>query len=102
MVQDIEHLKEVILHAINKEVGKRKLSQSAFGRLCGLDRVLVNKALRGTERYVGFQKLVRMANALDLEVNIKVSKKRSTANYKKATGSVGRKKHGPTHKNRAF
>ena len=102
MKQNIGRLKHIITDAIGKEVGKRKLSQSAFGRICGMDRIMVNKILRGTERCVSFQKLIFMANSLNLQVNIKVNKKRSASDYKKAKGSVGQQRSKLADKNRAF
>ncbi len=75
--QDINQLKQTIIDAISTEVENRGLSQAQLGELCGLERIAVNKILRGTERSVSFQKLIAMANVLDLKVDLKVSKKRS-------------------------
>lgn len=70
----VEELKEKILNAIDKEIKAKGLSQSQVGELAGMSRVNVNKLLRGTERAVALNQLVKVANALGIQIDLKFKK----------------------------
>lgn len=63
-------IKEKLILAIEKEMVKRDLSQGEVARMIGLDRRNVNKILRGTERGVSIDQLVRIANGIGLDVDV--------------------------------
>ncbi|MCB9061368.1 MAG: XRE family transcriptional regulator [Halobacteriovoraceae bacterium] len=63
-------LKEKLTLAILKEMEKQNLSQGEVARMIGLDRRNVNKILRGTERGVSIDQLVRIANGIGLDVDV--------------------------------
>ena len=65
----------MIIKAVKAEVKKRKLSQSEFGKMCSTTRTHVNNIFRKKEP-VGFKKLLRMANSLNLRVDIKMKRVR--------------------------
>jgi predicted XRE-type DNA-binding protein len=65
-----DYIKEKILNAISKEMEKKELSQGEVARMIGLDRRNVNKILRGTERGVSIDQLVRIANGIGLDVDV--------------------------------
>jgi len=62
-------IKEKLTNAILKEMEKRGLSQGEVARMIGLDRRNVNKILRGTERGISIDQLVRIANGIGLDVD---------------------------------
>lgn len=66
----INELKEKIIIEINKEIEKKGLSQSQVGELAGMSRVNVNKLLRGTEKSVALNQLVKVANSLGIEIEL--------------------------------
>jgi predicted XRE-type DNA-binding protein len=66
----VPHLKEKLTLAILKEMEKKELSQGEVARMIGLDRRNVNKILRGTERGVSIDQLVRIANGIGLDVDV--------------------------------
>lgn len=66
----VDVLKEEILNEINKEIESRSLSQSQVGELAGMSRVNVNKLLRGTEKSVTLNQLVKVANSLGIEIEL--------------------------------
>lgn len=66
----IPHLKEKITLAILNAMDKQGLSQGEVARMIGLDRRNVNKILRGTERGVSIDQLVRIANGIGLDVDV--------------------------------
>jgi predicted XRE-type DNA-binding protein len=66
----VPHLKEKLISTILKEMEKRELSQGEVARMIGLDRRNVNKVLRGTERGVSIDQLVRIANGIGLDVDV--------------------------------
>lgn len=67
-------LKEKLTLAILKEMEKRGLSQGEVARMIGLDRRNVNKTLRGTERGISIDQLVRIANGIGLNVDVIVKR----------------------------
>ena len=73
MNQDELSLKRKIIEEIRKEMDKKELSQNDLGKLCGISRTHVNNILQETEA-VSFKKLLKMANALNLVVDIKVTR----------------------------
>lgn len=66
----VPELKERIIKEINKEIKKQSLSQSQVGELAGMSRVNVNKLLRGTEKSVALNQLVKVANALGIKIDL--------------------------------
>lgn len=66
----INELKEKITNEINKEIEKQNLSQSQVGELAGMSRVNVNKLLRGTEKSVALNQLVKVANSLGIKIEL--------------------------------
>lgn len=66
----VDVLKEEILNEIKKEIESRSLSQSQVGKLAGMSRVNVNKLLRGTEKSVTLNQLVKVANSLGIEIEL--------------------------------
>jgi predicted XRE-type DNA-binding protein len=65
-----EKIKQKILNSIEKEMELKELSQGEVARMIGLDRRNVNKILRGTERGVSIDQLVRIANGIGLDVDV--------------------------------
>lgn len=74
MNQEIENksdtIKEKILMAIEKEMQRRNLSQGDVARSIGLDRRNVNKIFRGTEKGVSIEQLIRIAQGIDLNIDV--------------------------------
>ena len=66
----VPQLKEKLTLAILKDMEKKGLSQGEVARMIGLDRRNVNKILRGTERGVSIDQLVRIANGIGLDVDV--------------------------------
>ena len=67
---EVPKLKEQLITKILSEMEKQGLSQGEVGRLIGMDRKNVNKTLRGTERGVSINQLVRIANGIGLKVDM--------------------------------
>lgn len=63
-------IKNKLLSTIEIEMEKKSLSQGEVARMIGLDRRNVNKILRGTERGVSIDQLVRIANGIGLDVDV--------------------------------
>ena len=53
---------------------KQKISQSQLGDRVDMRRTDVNMTLNDIDRPVSFQRLVEMANALGLKVDVKITK----------------------------
>lgn len=66
----VPQLKEKLTLAILKDMEKKGLSQGEVARMIGLDRRNVNKILRGTERGVSIDQLVRIANGIGLNIEL--------------------------------
>lgn len=66
----VPELKKKLTDEINKEIEKKGLSQSKVGELAGMSRVNVNKLLRGTEKSVALNQLVKVANSLGIEIEL--------------------------------
>jgi len=66
----VPELKQKLMDEINKEIEKRNLSQSQVGELAGMRRVNVNKLLRGTEKSIALNQLVKVANALGIKIEL--------------------------------
>ncbi len=66
----VPELKMKLTDEINKEIEKKGLSQSQVGELAGMSRVNVNKLLRGTEKSVALNQLVKVANSLGIEIEL--------------------------------
>lgn len=69
-MNQLEELKQEITDEISKEIEKKGLSQSQVGELAGMSRVNVNKLLRGTEKSVALNQLVKVANSLGIEIEL--------------------------------
>ncbi len=67
---NVTQLKEKLIFAIEREMDRKELSQGEVARMIGLDRRNVNKILRGTERGVSIDQLVRIANGIGLDVDV--------------------------------
>ena len=70
----MEVMKEQIIEAIEKELERKGMTQAELGELVGMKRHSVNAALRGTERTVSIQRLVNMAEAIGLDVELKIKR----------------------------
>ncbi len=66
----VQELKKQIIKEINIEIDQRNFSQSQVGELAGMSRVNVNKLLRGTEKSVALNQLVKVANSLGIEIDL--------------------------------
>lgn len=71
----VPELKEQLIMAIEKKMEKEGLSQGEVGRIIGMDRKNVNKTLRGTERGVSINQLIRIANGIGLNIEMIIKKK---------------------------
>lgn len=72
----VPELKEKLTQAILKEMEKLNLSQGEVARMIGLDRRNVNKILRGTERGISIDQLIRIANGIGLNVDLIIKRKK--------------------------
>lgn len=72
----VPELKDKLTKAILQEMEKQGLSQGEVGRIVGMDRRNVNKTLRGTEKGIALNQLVRIANGIGLRVDLIVKKQR--------------------------
>ena len=72
----VPEIKEKLTQAIIKEMEKQNLSQADVGRLIGMDRKNVNKTLRGTERAISINQLVRIANGIGLNINLVIKRQK--------------------------
>ncbi len=70
----VPDLKEDLTDAILKEMKRQGLSQGDVGRIVGMDRRNVNKTLRGTEKAISLNQLVRIANGIGLKIKLVVKK----------------------------
>jgi predicted XRE-type DNA-binding protein len=66
----VPELKKKLTDEINKEIEAKGLSQAQVGDLAGMSRVNVNKLLRGTEKSVALNQLVKVANSLGIEIEL--------------------------------
>ena len=74
MSDKIEEFKLKIIVAIENEMKRLKMSQDELGRLVGMQRNKVNNLLRGTEKSVSLKKVITLAQALNLDVDIRVKR----------------------------
>ena len=65
-------LTEIILH----EMKTKEISQGEVARIIGMDRRNVNKTLRGTERGVSIEQLIRIANGIGLDVDVIIKRRK--------------------------
>ncbi len=72
----VPEIKEKLTQAILKEMETQGLSQAEVGRLIGMDRKNVNKTLRGTERAISINQLVRIANGIGLDINLVIKRQK--------------------------
>ena len=72
----VPEIKEKLTQAILKEMEKQSLSQGEVGRLIGMDRKNVNKTLRGTEKAISINQLVRIANGIGLDINLVIKRQK--------------------------
>jgi len=72
----VPELKGRLIEAIEKKMEKEGLSQGEVGRIIGMDRKNVNKTLRGTERGVSINQLIRIANGIGLNIEMIIKNKK--------------------------
>ncbi len=60
----------------NAEMKKMGMSQSDLGRQVGVERSDINKYLRGSNTAVSFERILEMAEAVDLEVDVTIKRKK--------------------------
>ena len=72
---DAIYIKEKLTSKILEVMEKKKLSQTKVADLVCLDIRNLNKILRGTERGISIEQLIRVANSISLEVDITIRKK---------------------------
>ncbi len=72
---DVPEIKEKLIKKILSEMDNQNLSQGEVGRMIGMDRKNVNKTLRGTERGVSINQLIRIANGIGLKVDLIIKNK---------------------------
>ncbi|MCB9061484.1 MAG: XRE family transcriptional regulator [Halobacteriovoraceae bacterium] len=72
---DVPEIKEKLIKEILSEMDNQNLSQGEVGRMIGMDRKNVNKTLRGTERGVSINQLIRIANGIGLKVDLIIKNK---------------------------
>ncbi len=72
----VHRLKEELFSMIEKTMEKDGISQAELARRMGAQRYNINKVMRG-KFVVTLDFLVKMANALGLEVELKVKKAKS-------------------------
>lgn len=74
---DEKTIKDIIIARIDRELKVQGISQAELGRLAGgIPRVHINNYLRGTGATVSIDRLITMAEALGLEVDVQVRKPR--------------------------
>ena len=71
----IEEIKEQLAEAIRKEIKRQGLSQSQVGKKAGMGRENINKTILGTEKGISINQLVRIANAIDLDIRLIIKRK---------------------------
>ncbi|MCH2534421.1 MAG: helix-turn-helix domain-containing protein [Bdellovibrionales bacterium] len=54
----------------------KEISQGEVARIIGMDRRNVNKTLRGTERGVSIEQLIRIANGIGLDVDVIIKRRK--------------------------
>ena len=59
---------------LEKELNRRKLSQTAAAKLAGVDRPMLNKVMRGKLTGVTIDKMVQMHSRLGKSVDVKVKR----------------------------
>lgn len=72
---DVPEIKEKLIKKILSEMDNQNLSQGEVGRMIGMDRKNVNKTLRGTERGVSINQLIRIANGIGLKIDLIIKNK---------------------------
>ena len=73
---DAIYIKEKLTSKILEVMEKKKLSQTKVADLVGLDIRNLNKILRGTERGISIEQLIRVANSISLKVDITIRNKK--------------------------
>jgi len=71
----VEELKEQLSETIKKEIERQGLSQSQVGKKAGMGRININKTIHGTEKGISINQLVRIANAIDLDIRLIIKRK---------------------------
>ena len=61
---------------LEKELNRRKLSQTAAAKLAGVDRPMLNRVMRGKLTGVTIDKLVQIHSRLGKSVDVKVKRQR--------------------------
>lgn len=76
MAGNVVELKRKVLAKIEIEMKKMGMSQGELGRQLGVERSDINKYLRGSNTAVSFERILEMAEAVDLEVDVTVKKRK--------------------------
>ena len=73
---DAIDIKEKLTSKILEVMEKKKLTQAKVADLVGLDSKNLNKILRGTERGISIEQLIRVANSISLKVDVTIRNKK--------------------------
>lgn len=73
---DAIDIKEKLTSKILEVMEKKKLTQAKVADLVGLDSKNLNKILRGTERGISIEQLIRVANSISLKVDVIIRNKK--------------------------
>jgi transcriptional regulator with XRE-family HTH domain len=71
----VPRLKKQLIRELEKEMKASSISQGEIGRRLGMARTNVNKTLRARSS-ASLDQLVRIANAIDLEITLDTKRKR--------------------------
>lgn len=72
----VSELKEKLTESILKEMRRNALSQGDVAQMVGMSRNNLNKTLRGTERCITINQLIRIANGIGLIINLTTKRKK--------------------------
>ena len=73
---DAIDIKEKLTSKILEVMKKKKLTQAKVAELVRLDSKNLNKILRGTERGISIEQLIRVANSINLKVDVIIRNKK--------------------------
>ena len=76
MAGNAVELKRKVLSKIESEMKKMGMSQGELGRQLGVERSDINKYLRGSNTAVSFERILEMADAVELDVDVIVKKRK--------------------------
>ena len=76
---EVLRVKAQLKMELEKELKRRKLSQTAAAKLAGVDRPMLNKVMRGKLTGVSIDKMVQMHSRLGKSVEVKVRRQQKRA-----------------------